>query len=142
MSLYDLAPTPEGDLDAADGGRLATGPEAIAAVLRIRYQTFLGEYFMDSRRGIPWAQWVERKASEALLAEVRAVFAAETLAVPGVLGLVPPGVRVSFSTTTRTLTIGLTARIRDGVLPVTVSVPPHAGAVITIIMGASGAIVP
>ena len=141
--IYDIAGTPEGDLDATAGGRLVRGIEAIAAVLRIRYATFLGEYFLDNRRGVPWQRWRENKATPAILDEIRAVFAAETLAVPGVVRITPPGVSAEFDAATRTITIELTAIVRDDVLTVTAAVSPYspAGVVITII-GASGAIMP
>jgi hypothetical protein len=45
------------DLDMASGRvEVVTGNEAVIQSIRVRYQTFLGEWFLDGRVGVPWFQ--------------------------------------------------------------------------------------
>jgi hypothetical protein len=52
--------TAAGDLDLTSGNlRLETDPaEALAIKLRARYRLFQGEYFLDTRIGVPYFQFI------------------------------------------------------------------------------------
>src|SRR3972149_2057877 len=75
-----------GDLTITQGRlSLAVGADAVVQSLRIRFRTFLGEWFLDSRVGVPWFQLVFVKHPNLRLA--RAVLRQVALATPGVVAV-------------------------------------------------------
>src|SRR3972149_2290942 len=81
-----------GDLTITQGRlSLAVGADAVVQSLRIRFRTFLGEWFLDSRVGVPWFQLVFVKHPNLRLA--RAVLRQVALATPGAVAV--RGVSVS-----------------------------------------------
>jgi len=98
-----------GDLDLANGGTYTTGEVAIRQELVIRYRTFLGEYFLDDTRGVPWLTWATSKMPPATLRQVEALLLAETLATKGIVRVEPPGLSATFNVSTKTVTVVGTA---------------------------------
>lgn len=109
--MRDLALNTSGDLDLASRGlRLtARGAEALAQKLRVRLRISQGEWFLDTRVGVPYYTDVMGKqpkgAVEALLRRVIAT-------CPGVAAVE----RFSFAVnaSTRRATLSFTARSADG----------------------------
>jgi hypothetical protein len=53
----NLKLTNTGDLDFSSGNLgLVTGAAEVAQKLRVRYRFFLGEWYLDTRIGVPWFQ--------------------------------------------------------------------------------------
>ena len=102
----DLLLDSQGDLDISTGDlQLTTGGEAIAQHLRIRLQFFLGEWFLDSRIGIPFFQSILIKNPATNV--VRSIFRAAILSTPGVISL--SELTIDFDGPTRTLAVAFTA---------------------------------
>ncbi len=80
----DIVLGADGDMDLTGGGYLTTGQEAIRQEARLRLRTGLGEYFLDLRRGMPWATWTSTKATGEVLRQVEAYARAQLLGVLGV----------------------------------------------------------
>ena len=58
----NFALTSTGDLDFSTGNlRLVTGAEEIAQKLKVRYGFFFGEWFLDTRLGVPYIQQLMEK---------------------------------------------------------------------------------
>ena len=59
------------------------GPDQIAQRLQIRLNTWRGEWFADTRRGLPWMEWKQSKPpdTDAIEAQLRA----QIRRTPGVL---------------------------------------------------------
>lgn len=59
------------DLFFRDDGSLAivTGAEAVGQHVRQRIKTFQGEWFLDTRVGVPWLDQIFAKAYDPVLAE-------------------------------------------------------------------------
>ncbi len=70
--MSDLRLDADGDLDCTGTGpRLFSATEtreAIAQRIKIRIRTFLGEWFLDQRKGFPWLQQVLGAKNAAALA--------------------------------------------------------------------------
>lgn len=100
-----------GDLEFDGRGRLAMvdGMEAIKQRLRLRIGTRAGEWFLDSRLGVPWLQLMEKGTSRnRIRAEMmKAIMADEE--VERVENL-----QIGRITSNRHLTIEFTARLRNG----------------------------
>jgi hypothetical protein len=103
MTVRDLRLTADGDLYLIGGGGLVSDEEAIAQEITVRIHTFLGEYFLDSTRGLPWLAWHQRKWSDAVVREARVLIRAELLEVPGVASVQDPGVEITRSGTAVTI---------------------------------------
>jgi len=61
------------------------GVEALAQRLRCRYKFFLGEWFLDTRQGIPYFRDILVKNPDQSL--VQSIFRKATLTTPGVLAI-------------------------------------------------------
>uniref|UniRef100_A0A6M3J9U3 Putative structural protein n=1 Tax=viral metagenome TaxID=1070528 RepID=A0A6M3J9U3_9ZZZZ len=104
----DLALTDTGDLDLTAGGVLLTGKAAIRQELLIRLKTFVGEYFLDTRRGLSWLAWTGsdgRKLDAAVLRQIEALVRAEIVACAGVVRVDPSQVVATYNSSTRTVTV-------------------------------------
>lgn len=95
-----------GDLRAFN--RLASGSDLVAQRIRMRLRTHLGDWLLDSSKGLPWAEWFATKPSPVDEAEAR--IRTELVSTPGVI-------RVSaFETAvaSRTFTVTATVVTEDG----------------------------
>ena len=106
--MADLLMTPDGDLDLSTNDmQLVTGSAEIAQHLRIRLKFFLGEWFLDTRLGVPYIQQILRKRPQ--LAVVQDILRRTVLSTPGIIEI------LSFSfeldSVTRRLTVDLRAQI-------------------------------
>jgi hypothetical protein len=99
MSVRDLKLDATGDLDITGGGALVADEEAIAQEIKVRVHTFSSEYFLDTTRGIPWLNWNDRKWSASAIREAQILLRAELLEVPGVKSVRAPGVVITKSGT-------------------------------------------
>jgi len=117
MTVRDLLLDSDGDLELVGGGALASDEAAIGQEIALRIHTFVGEYFLDSTRGLPWLAWHQRKWSPAVVQEARILIRSELLKVPGVASVEDPGVTISRSGTA--VTISAVVRTDTGeLLPV------------------------
>lgn len=104
---------------------LVNSPQAAAQVISTRLKLWLGEWFIDTTDGTPWATQV---LGERYNRTPDAAIKRRILGSPGVLSI------VSYSSTfsggaRRTLTVQATVQTVFSVTPVTVSVPLTNGAV-------------
>lgn len=105
MAAQDLLLTATGDLDLTNGGAWTDGQAAIAQEIKIRLQTFLGEYFLDSERGLPWLDWSSTKIDAVILRQIEALSRGEVQAARGVVRVDPAGVRATFTSATKVITV-------------------------------------
>lgn len=70
--------------DLPQQGAVFAGPELVVQNVLVRLRTFIGEDPEDIRRGLPWTEWNQRKATDNLLAEMEDLIGAEILGTPGV----------------------------------------------------------
>jgi hypothetical protein len=106
----DIALDANGDIDLTNGeARIVTGNDAIAQHLRIRFKTFLGEWFADRRIGVPWRQVVFVKKPNMRL--VRALIREVVATTPGVAAVEDLQVRIGSD---RVASISFTARAPNG----------------------------
>lgn len=85
--MSDLALGSDGDLTLTDGGDLflTTGQDSIVQHLKQRLQTFLEEWFLDSRIGVPYFQHILKKNYDPIIIDT--VLKSETVNTPGILEL-------------------------------------------------------
>lgn len=84
--MSDFAMTDDGDIDLSTNDlRLVTGADAVAQHLRIRLRLIKGEYFLDTRVGIPYYSqiWVKNPN----IGAVNNVFRRAIVTTPGVESL-------------------------------------------------------
>lgn len=104
-----------GDIDLTTGDLvLLEGPDAIAQHLRIRLRFYLGEWYLDTRIGIPYFQTILVKGAR--LNIVRAIFRKVILTTPGVEGL--RSLDLEYEGVTRKLTVTFDADIVGADAPV------------------------
>lgn len=108
--MSDLKLDSFGDLDLGSGGfEIVDGTDAIIQHLRIRLQFVKGEWFLDTRLGIPYFEDILTKAPN--LIAVRGIFSRAIADTPGVLEL--GDITLDFAPTTRRLTVNFSALL-DG----------------------------
>lgn len=92
----------DGDLYLDDSGSAVnlTGADAIAQHISIRLRMFLGEWFLDTREGVPWFDLMEKGASTT---RIRAVVREVITKTPGVGSL--DELDVELDSDTRKLTV-------------------------------------
>lgn len=106
----DIALDAFGDIDLSTGeARFVSGTDAIAQHLRVRFRTFLGEWFADRRIGVPWRQIVFVKNPNMKL--VRALIREVAATTPGVGSV--EDLRVTLGSD-RVVDISFTARAPNG----------------------------
>lgn len=91
---------------------LTTGVEAIQQHLSQRLKTFLNEWFIDKRIGIPYFEHVLKKNFDPTIIDT--VFKREIITTPGVLELLR--FEADLDKSTRTLEISFRARTSEGVI--------------------------
>jgi hypothetical protein len=118
MSDLKLDPVTH-DLDLSTGDlQIVTGLDAIVQRLRIRYQFFLGEWFLDERQGIPFYQKILIKNPN--FADVNSILREVATTTPGVAEV--NRVDFDFDSATREFTVDLWARSDDDE-PIEVKLP-------------------
>lgn len=90
-----------GDLDTSDGLQLVSGVEYARQKIRQRLQLFLGEWFLDTRLGVPWFESILVKSPD--LKFVQGTLRNVISAVPGVTSV--QTVEAAFDRSSRSLTI-------------------------------------
>jgi len=90
--------------------RLVTGVDAIRQHLIQRLKTFLLEWFLDRRKGVPYIQAVLIKNPNPLA--VAAVFKSEIIETPGIVELISFDLQIDPGV--RSLRLTFTAAVEDG----------------------------
>lgn len=104
--VVDLAMGPDGDLLETEGDLgFVSELEAIAQAARIYLATWRGEWSPDTREGVPYVEKVLARGVP--LSDLRAVFRAALLRVPGIRSV--PSLEVSRDNELRTLTVSFEA---------------------------------
>lgn len=102
----DLLLDDEGDLVLTSDLEFSTGLQAVAQGIRIRIQTFKGEWFLDLDHGVPYYQdLLGQKFNEI---KARAAFRTAIITAPGVTELTTLG--VTFDRQTRALEVSWEVR--------------------------------
>lgn len=114
MPIFRLIPA--GDLELSSTGDIvwSTGPDYIRQRLAARFQFFLGEYFLDTRQGIPYFRDVFVKFPNLEL--IRSIFRKVILTTPGVLQL--DKFELDYNDSARQLTFTFSARVEGGTVTV------------------------
>ena len=109
--MSDLALDSDGDLLFINGElQLVRGDDAIVQQLTIRMKFFLGEWFLDTRLGIPYFQEILVKNAD--LTRVRGIYRQTILTTPGISSI--ETFDLEFDGATRKLTVSFRARKIDG----------------------------
>lgn len=104
-----------GDLDiGADDLQLISGPEAVSQHLRIRLRLFKGEWFLDTRIGVPYFQRLLGAKTSG--AAVKALFRKAILGTPGVKGVT--ALAIDYDNPTRRLTVRFDAVVTGTEVPI------------------------
>jgi len=90
--------------------KFVSGQDEIKQILTVRFKTFLGEWFLDIRKGRPWFSKVFKKNPNP--AEVEAMAIDTIVSSPGVTGIVSLNLEVE--KVTRKLKIDFEATTIDG----------------------------
>lgn len=99
------------DLEIVDGDvPLITGQQAVQQFLNSRLKMFLGEWFLDETKGIPYLDKILVKNPNPIA--VDAIFKTEILNSPGVMELLSYKSEINF--TLRKAKISFVARSQDG----------------------------
>ena len=102
---------PAGDLDVSTGAFVTlTGPEYAAQKIRQRFKLILGEWFLDTTKGVPWFQNVLIKNPNLEL--IKSLFRDEILNVPGIIGV--KDIEAQFTPAARTLSLAYVAVYQTG----------------------------
>lgn len=108
--------TATGDLDLSTGDiEIVRGDAAILQQLDIRFNFFLGEWFLDQRIGIPYFQKILGKGQN--LEVIRGIYRQTAVSCPGIASL--DSFSLSVDKKTRTLRITLSAKKITGGPPLT-----------------------
>jgi hypothetical protein len=100
-----------GDLDLSTGDlQIVTGDDAIVQHLTIRFQFFLGEWFLNQKVGIPY--WTEVFIKDPNLTAIRSFYRETILTTPGIASL--SVLELGFDGLTRRLDVSFTAVKDDG----------------------------
>ena len=107
----DLKLDASGDLDFEDGDLvLVDGTDAIAQDCRVRLRFFLGEWFLDTRLGVPWFQKI--LGQKPRLNAVRDILQRAALTTPGLLSL--SDFSLDYEGATRRLSVSFTGHADSG----------------------------
>jgi hypothetical protein len=105
--------------DVAIPPRLIYGVEAIAQRIRVRFEWFLGEWFLDTRQGVPYYRDILIKNPDPIL--ITFIFRRVLLSTPGVKSV--SSFRAVLDKVTRTLTVDFEATADDGNILTAVAEP-------------------
>lgn len=102
-----------GDLSIENGDMvLVDGVDAIKQLLSQRLKFFLGEWFLDLSKGIPYFEKVLLKNPSPIVLDT--IFKQQILSTPGVLGL--EQFNIELDTARRTMSITLRAKTSQGIV--------------------------
>lgn len=112
--MSDIKLDADGDLFLDDNGSivLVTGDDAIVQQLKIRFRFALGEWFLDTRLGLPIFQEVLVKNPN--LTRVRGIYRQLITTTPGIESI--EKFALTLDSPTRKLSLSFTARKTDGEL--------------------------
>lgn len=100
------------DIDSNFNLRIVDGIDAIIQHLKLRLQFFRGEWFLDTRIGMPWFEEVLRKAPD--LSVVQSLVREAITTTPGVTEI--SEFSLDYDGVTRTLSISFRATTESGPL--------------------------
>lgn len=108
---------PEGDLALGDDGDFVfiDGSRLVLQTILARFRFFLGEWFLDTREGVPYYRDVLIKNPDRGV--VRSVFLQVLESTPGVLGVLT--FDIVFDERARTISFAFEVQATDGVVTVT-----------------------
>ncbi len=106
------------DLDLPLATRFIRGRDTVAQRVRIRLQQHLGDWVLDTSKGIPWATYLSTKPAP--VAAIEASCRTEVEATPGVLAVQS----VSSTLSGRDLSITITYTDSEGDVAVALSANP------------------
>ena len=107
----DIKLTPSWDIAIEDDTIvLVDGLEAIAQDVQCRLQTFLGEWFLDKRIGVPYFEKI--LGQKPRLSVIKAIFRQAILLTPGVLGI--NDLSVAYDGTSRRMDVTFRANTTEG----------------------------
>jgi len=89
---------------------LVDGLDAIAQDCEIRLQFFLGEWYLDTRLGVPYFQKI--LGQKPRIQAVKGIFRDAILTTPGILNIFE--LTIDYINTTRTLTVSFRAETVEG----------------------------
>lgn len=107
----DLALDVNGDLVIGTDLSFTTGLQAVEQGIRLRVQMFLGEWFNDLTRGVPWFQ--EILGHKFSSARIRQIFSSVIAEAPGVTSI--QSLTADFNRGTRALTVTFSVLTTYGV---------------------------
>lgn len=114
----DLLQTATGDLAVTNNTlTFVTGADEVKQRLTQRLRTFLGEWFLDQSRGIPYFQEIMKKNPSSTIVE--AIFKNEILGTPGVLAI--EYFKITVDNVTRRLYLELKVQAVDGLIELEVT---------------------
>lgn len=116
MAVFRIIPA--GDIELGPDGDFvyAEGPEYIRIRLAARFQFYRGEYFLDTRQGIPYYRdALGRKSPD--LNVLRSTFREVILTTPGVISL--KSFSLTFDPAERIITFNFHAIVKGGEVKVT-----------------------
>jgi hypothetical protein len=118
--MTDVALDNTGDIDVSLGEvRLTSGQQSIEQHLKSRLKTFLGEWFLDERVGVPYYEKVfDRKHPDIQI--IKSVFTREILKTPGVSEITD--ISLQIDTGTRELLVGVSVKSKEGAFTLTLEV--------------------
>jgi hypothetical protein len=90
--------------------QIIRGAEAVAQRIRVRFRFFLGEWFLDTRLGVPYYRDILIKNPDSIL--IGFIFRQVLLTTPGVKSVA--SFSASLERATRTLTVTFEAQLEDG----------------------------
>ena len=99
--------------------QLVTGVEEIAQIVATRLKFYLGEWFMDVRKGVPWFSKILKKGANP--SEVEAILTQAIVDSPGIITL--NEATFSLDNQTRRLTVEFNALSTEGILNFSEVVP-------------------
>lgn len=109
-----------GDWAVASGKlQLATKQDEIAQIVSTRLRTFLGEWFLDVRLGVPWFSKILKKNPNP--AEIEAILAQTIVESPGIVTLTD--FQLTLDNVTRKLRVTFQAKSIAGIINFTEVIP-------------------
>jgi hypothetical protein len=109
-----------GDWDVQSGSvQFTTGKEEIAQMIAIRLKTFVGEWFLDVEKGLPYFSTILVKNPNS--AEIENLFISEIASTPGVLSI--DEFAMTYDNTVRKLTVNARISSVGGVINFSQEVP-------------------
>lgn len=109
--MADLKLNSDGDLDLSTNDLIIhTGLDAIAQDCKVRLKFFQGEWFLDSRLGVPW--FTEIIGQKPRIVAIKGILRKAILTTPGVLTVLD--LEIDFEGSTRTLSYSFRANTVEG----------------------------